>query len=423
MIRHGSNMRTMGAVTTQPRNYRAVVSSKTNTRDMEGEGIKDILKNVIETGNSALKSQLASDIKNLSIIPASDANARKSYPGEIHALLKLQNGKTGVANYMGPGTNLVTRLRNNDPPRTLVDKVAQAHDIRYSLAKDLEDISRADNRMIGKVADLRKRKLDHPMNLAQADLIKVKKIGETVGVLKKDAFAGHLGDKIKPSDRKLMQKKLSELEQEGFGLLPGDALKMKLLKKHVRSIPRSKKQKGKGVNLAGTGQKKLIDIVVDGAIPSLMKAMKLPVHYNKSQLKMIIRKGIGNKKFTKANSKSILQSIAKILLGIVTHSAVKSNKLKIKGSGVGLAGSGLLNKMLVGLMRFLKFGSSFKNRLQERKMEDLRKGTIGHGNFWADFAKGFKMVMKPGAMVLGTAADMMGVPEVGIPLQMLSSAM
>ena len=73
-----------------------------------------------------------SSIKNA--IPHSDSNARAGYPGENHAILKLPNGMPGIANFMGPGTQVVKRLQRGDPPRTASDKTAMRHDIDYGLA-------------------------------------------------------------------------------------------------------------------------------------------------------------------------------------------------------------------------------------------------------------------------------------------------
>ena len=63
----------------------------------------------------------------------------------------VDNGKFGVANYMGPGTHLKERLARGDPPRTMEDRVAQAHDIRYALAKSQKDVAAADRKMIAKL--------------------------------------------------------------------------------------------------------------------------------------------------------------------------------------------------------------------------------------------------------------------------------
>ena len=46
----------------------------------------------------------------------------------------------------------------------------------------------------------------------------------------------------------------------------------------------------------------------------------------------------------------------------------------------------------------------------------------GYG-WWDDFYSGFKMVVEPGTMRVGTVADALGQPEIGIPLQIISGLM
>jgi len=55
-------------------------------------------------GSGLFTGKIATAIKNL--IPASDKTARPARRGENHAILRLPNGKTGLGNYIGPGTRL-----------------------------------------------------------------------------------------------------------------------------------------------------------------------------------------------------------------------------------------------------------------------------------------------------------------------------
>jgi hypothetical protein len=67
-----------------------------------GAGLIDNIKGIIKAGRAADKfaaGPIGTVIKNL--IPSSDSNARNSFPGERHAILKLPNGRAGIANYMG----------------------------------------------------------------------------------------------------------------------------------------------------------------------------------------------------------------------------------------------------------------------------------------------------------------------------------
>ena len=74
--------------------------------DMKGDGIFDMIKGAYNKAkqagsflSDAYESQTAKDIINL--LPDSDDTARPGFAGEKHAILKLKNGRPGVANYMG----------------------------------------------------------------------------------------------------------------------------------------------------------------------------------------------------------------------------------------------------------------------------------------------------------------------------------
>jgi hypothetical protein len=73
-----------------------------------GAGLIDNIKGIIKAGRAADKfaaGPIGTVIKNLipssDSKPSSDSNARNSFPGERHAILKLPNGRAGIANYMG----------------------------------------------------------------------------------------------------------------------------------------------------------------------------------------------------------------------------------------------------------------------------------------------------------------------------------
>lgn len=159
------------------------------------------------------ESQFAKDVINY--LPSSDNTSRKQYEGEKHALLILKNNKPGFANYLGPGTHIIQRLKDNDPPRGNLysDRVAKLHDINYALstyepskAKQLKDIRDADSLMINQLQDARKKGLDNRVNIAIGEkLIQAKVSLEDVGMLDKDKFVGKL--KMYPEkDKKLLEE-------------------------------------------------------------------------------------------------------------------------------------------------------------------------------------------------------------------------
>ena len=107
----------------QSTSHRGLNFNKPTKTTLSGEGFVDIIKSVYEKGSTlkrgaemlsdAYSSELGTSLRNA--LPSSDSSARPGYAGEKHAILKLSNGKYGVANYMGPHTNLLERLRKGDP--------------------------------------------------------------------------------------------------------------------------------------------------------------------------------------------------------------------------------------------------------------------------------------------------------------------
>ena len=154
------------------------------------EKIEEVAKNADFVYSSALGTY----IKNK--IPASDNTARPGFKGERHAILRLPNGKMGIANYAGPGTHIIQRLIRNDPPRSYVDKVAKKHDIEYALSTfepneqmQLRDIRLADEQMIRKLQKTKDNLYNTSIGLR---LIQGKKMLEDVGFMKKNTFTGRL---------------------------------------------------------------------------------------------------------------------------------------------------------------------------------------------------------------------------------------
>ena len=77
-----------------------------------GSGFFDSVKSILNVGKNVLFGDVGTRISNA--IPDSDANARPLYPGEIHTLLKLPNGAYGRANFMGPNTHIIERIKRGD---------------------------------------------------------------------------------------------------------------------------------------------------------------------------------------------------------------------------------------------------------------------------------------------------------------------
>jgi Phospholipase A2-like domain len=142
----------------------------------------------------------------------------KLMAGEKHQMIKMPDGRIAPAAYSGAGTQLETRIRRGDKPLSYVDTTAQAHDLRYQLAKNEADIKIADEKMIRNLNKAKAENLDNLFNIRQAELIKVKYLLQDKFGLPTSWFTSFGLDSIKdPTIIPIMQAKLKELEQQGFG--------------------------------------------------------------------------------------------------------------------------------------------------------------------------------------------------------------
>jgi hypothetical protein len=376
-----------------------------------------------------ISGKFATRIKNM--IPSSDANAAPSFEGEKHAILKLGEGSYGIGNYIGPGTQLLKRLNRGDKPRSEVDKVAKAHDIRYNLATDLSDIRRADNIMIKKVDEISRNRSDYPQNIAQAKLIKLKKFGEDIGVIKKSAFSGDLTKMNRETsvrDKTLLKSQLIPLAQAGYGLrqfptapltesdqdpfpLPGDELKMKLLK----NLSKSKKKK-----FGGRGN--IANFLVDQVLPNLVRQLGLnPKLIPSKTLKKVVNDSVKTNKIA-----TTIDKLAKFVLPIITKIKMKQFKITTKNqSGSGI--EKILKPHNAKLVKLLKSGftKSLHQEMSGKGSNVSCKAQNFHdmegSGFWSSFKKGFASVFKPFADIAAPLLDFAGFPEFGIPLAAVSS--
>jgi hypothetical protein len=118
---------------------------------------------------------------------------------------------------MGPRTSIVERLKKNVKPITKSDKTAMAHDIRYTLAKNTDDVRDADIKMINKLSKIADEGSDYKFNIYMGKLpIQAKMKLEDWGLLPKTAFTKAQGLKNE-ADRPILEENLKRLEQEGYG--------------------------------------------------------------------------------------------------------------------------------------------------------------------------------------------------------------
>jgi len=141
------------------------------------------------------------------------------FEGEKHSPL-IVNGKPRVASYVGPGTQIVKRLKRGDKPITETDAVAQLHDINYALAQDLNDVRNADIRMIEKLKQIEKNKGDSKVNILVGKKgIETKVYLENKGLLDKNKFFDNNYGSLSEEDKQLLENKRNELIQKGYGFL------------------------------------------------------------------------------------------------------------------------------------------------------------------------------------------------------------
>ena len=124
-----------------------------------------------------------------------------------------------LAEFAGPSTHVKYRLENNIEPLNYTDKTSQAHDLRYLLSENTDDVRYADNKMISLLEKAEKEKLYYAVNIKAKKLIMKSKRGlEDYGVWDKGSYSSMDGNKLNEDDKNLFRNKLKELEIQGFGL-------------------------------------------------------------------------------------------------------------------------------------------------------------------------------------------------------------
>jgi hypothetical protein len=423
-----------------------------------GLGLK---ADILRTGNTLVLNNNKSGEGILSSIgkfmAGDKSTARPGFKGEHHAILKLKNG-VGRANYMGPGTHLDARLKRGDPPRTMEDKVAQGHDIRYGLAQNQMAVSNADRKMISKLKDMKNKKQGNTLNIEMGlRPIQAKLAMESRGLIKSGRIAS-FGDIKDGENKNRAMSKLKELEQEGYGK-PADMLRKQLLKKMMKKHSPSKSmkrksKKGRGLSLPGGGLS-----LPGGAMDKKEIAKKLSLFVLKKVVPVIINKlqsgtglklagqGLSNNKKLKsivemkvlrhmndgasrngktllgtgimpsgAVMKSISKDIAKTLLPLLINKVATVANKKI--SGMGMYGMGMCGGTVLRQSDFDNFKPSLTGKLTTGVLKSILNffkkqsgmgAQVGEG-FFSDFAKGFKKgfmgVMKPALKIAKTVAPL-----------------
>ena len=350
----------------------------------EGKGFADIFNQVYS--------------KSINVLPSSSSTARDSYPGERHAILQLPNGLPGVANFVGPNTQVLKRLKRNDPGRTPTDMTAKRHDIDFTLAQTAPDkktqlgLTRAaDERMISSLKKIQSgvHGGDRILNIQPALKGIQAKIGlEDAGLMDKSKFAGDLKT-FSSSDKRLLEANRDMLEQQGYGSV--EYLKNQVLKKLEKEKNKHKKAMIKAPAI--------INWIVKTELPKLEKMLDVKIPINR--LAPLLGKAI---KMASGKSDAVmLKMLGSVLLTLIVNAKLKQQKIVVEPLAI----------MKIREKLESKFNTEFKRAYNRQFKND--KSQNG-GSFWSSFKKGFSAVFKPGSKILGSILTATGSPELGIPL-------
>ena len=136
--------------------------------------------------------------------------------GEIHAPVWTSSGLK-FGSYIGPGSDVIGKIREGIQPVSNSDRVAQAHDLRYGFAKNADEVRIADQKMVGKLNDLQSKGDEYRANVWMGRIpIQAKMKMENWGIIKPGSFADFKGWN-NADDEKVARDKLTELEMAGYG--------------------------------------------------------------------------------------------------------------------------------------------------------------------------------------------------------------
>ena len=137
--------------------------------------------------------------------------------GERHAVQRLPTGGWALGNYIGPRTDLISKLKQGVLPISYTDKVAMSHDINYSLAQNHGDIRKADLKMIAKLDQLQKEGKESLFNIYMGKWpMQAKMKLEDWGLVSDKAFTTY-GEPNSKEDMDLLLATRAKLEMQGYG--------------------------------------------------------------------------------------------------------------------------------------------------------------------------------------------------------------
>jgi len=296
--------------------------------------------------------------------------SRPGFQGEKHVYMKTDAGLLVRANFAGPGTNVAARLARGDLPINEVDRISKAHDLRYALATDYNQVRAADQKMVSALNSVK----NVDMSVRAAKTAMRAKMGlENARVVRRGFFAQH-GSETNPQAIAMLQKELAPLAQEGLGsLFPGSAGTDKYhsgvvggpVKKGSQAAKdkmaklRGMKRKGKGLRMAGDGYQRIGN--------GFTKSKKI-----RAMEKCITHNQTGGFVFSVASM--LLPTLAGLALkALAAHGAKKGATAlynKLKGKGLSMAGSGIM-KDKFGAFRQM-FESQVASPLKAKALQILK---------------------------------------------------
>ena len=152
------------------------------------------------------------------------SRGNKLHNNERHAILyDATDKKYKPSFFMGPGTDIFTRIRNGDDKKIFSksDKSSMAHDLRYYLSNSHNDIRNADIKMVNSLKNFEKDKTDSKWNTRlgrwgiQGKMILEDKLPMFFKPESFTTFGDYKKDNIE--NQNLARQKISELEKEGYG--------------------------------------------------------------------------------------------------------------------------------------------------------------------------------------------------------------
>jgi len=277
------------------------------TKDMRGGkfGIKDALsigKKIFEGDLDGAVKEAALPLVQAGVAGVANIFRNKenpmstpSYMGEVRLPLKADyapepyTGKRMLANYAGPGTHVLKRIKLGHKPISLLDRISQAHDVRYALSNTVEDVRQADKIFMERLEKERNNLHSTEYKVAKA-AFDTKMAAEDMNLLssQNDVLIANAAEGYTNADREQMRGVLDDLIQKGEGKKDSEiapatrlarSIKTEGLDKAIGAVMKKKlgtrSVKGKGLKLAGQGLNLAGQGIVDNVIPILKKARRL----------------------------------------------------------------------------------------------------------------------------------------------------